>query len=362
MKNKKLFTIVVPMYNVECFLKDCLNSLVNQSSKNFCAILIDDGSIDKTKEIALSYVEQYPNIFKYIYQKNKGLGGARNTGIDNIDTKYSIFLDSDDFIAVRTIEYLEELISKQEEEPDIILTGPTIYNSINKTYWPFYDNFEVNRIFTNKDFTNVSINPEILSLEASFWRCIWRTEFLKANNVRFMDHVAWEDVPVHFVLFHEAKRIIKLTDKLTFFYRTNTGGQITAGTGKSRLDMPIVFKQIVDIMKQQKWPMVERAHVINILQKFVKWTMEVISDEYRKEFVESTHILYKSLSKKEYKAYKKYIHTSFKLRMMFKLFRSNSKHKILADRSKTIRFEKRYEKLKRKAKTAAKKIKHLFRK
>ena len=329
------------MYNVQNFLSECLDSIANQTLKNFKVLLIDDGSTDKTKDIAKKYVKKYPALFSYQYQENKGLGGARNTGIALAKSKYCLFLDSDDFLSTTTIEHLTQAII-DNYEPDIVITAPTIYNSATQTYSPFFDNERLEWLFKDKAVTNVEETPGLLALEASFWRCIWRTEFLKESNFPFLEHVSWEDVPPHFVLFHRAKRIMRYSYFPTFFYRINTGNQITASTGKNRLDVPVVFNQVITTMHKEKWKDEDVAHVIKMLATFVSWSISVIDDSYREEFVSKVHKLYRTLTKRDYRAYKQYIKPSFKERLIYKTYRSNHLHKLLFDRSKTVILEKRY--------------------
>ena len=95
---EKLLTIIVPIYNVELYLEQCLNSLVNQTVTNFKVILVDDGSKDGSGIIAKRYAEKYPEMFRYLFKKNAGLGAARNTGMEYCDTEYVEFLDSDDWL------------------------------------------------------------------------------------------------------------------------------------------------------------------------------------------------------------------------------------------------------------------------
>ena len=292
----KLFSIVVPIYNAEKYLRDCLDSILYQTSQNYDVFMIDDGSKDSSSDIAKEYADKYPDRFNYIRQENKGLGGARNTGLAHCDGEYAIFLDSDDFIAAKTIEGLENFLNCQQIAPDIILTLPYIYNNITRTYLDFYDKFRLSWIFENRPNLNVKKEPFLLSLEASFWRCVWRREFLEREKLEFFEHTAWEDVPPHFELFKHANSIMKYSDAPTFFYRINNSGQITAGSGKSRLDVPKVFGEVLDRAKKEKWPIQERVHIYKVLFDFVDWSISVIDDNYRVEFIKSVHKLYKKIS------------------------------------------------------------------
>ena len=96
-------SIIVPVYNVEKYIKRCLDSLINQTYKNLEIILIDDGSTDSSGKICDQYKIK-DNRFKVIHQKNRGLPSARNTGIDNITGNIVMFIDSDDWIDKDCIE------------------------------------------------------------------------------------------------------------------------------------------------------------------------------------------------------------------------------------------------------------------
>ena len=96
-------SVIIPAYNQDKYLEDALNSVLNQTFTDWDCIVVDDGSTDNTEEIAKKYVK-IDNRFKYIYQKNKGLAGARNTGIKHARGNFIQFLDSDDVIDVHKLE------------------------------------------------------------------------------------------------------------------------------------------------------------------------------------------------------------------------------------------------------------------
>lgn len=98
-------TVVVPVYNVERYLKRCIESLKNQTLKEIEIVLINDGSKDKSGEICNEYASKYENI-KVIHQLNRGLSGARNTGIKVAQGEYIGFVDSDDYVEKDMFERL----------------------------------------------------------------------------------------------------------------------------------------------------------------------------------------------------------------------------------------------------------------
>ena len=108
-----LISVIVPVYNVEKYLRQCLTSLVNQTYKNIEVVMVDDGSKDSSGLICDEYAINYQN-FSVVHKKNAGLGMARNTGLDNIKGKYVFFLDSDDYIDNNFIEVLYKNLLKSK--------------------------------------------------------------------------------------------------------------------------------------------------------------------------------------------------------------------------------------------------------
>ena len=112
-----MISIIVPSYNSEKFLDNCINSLIAQSYNNFEVIVVNDGSNDGTESKVNSYVEKYDNI-RLITQANQGVSAARNTGIENAKGEFILFLDSDDYIDDGMLEELMRHIEKYN--PDLV--------------------------------------------------------------------------------------------------------------------------------------------------------------------------------------------------------------------------------------------------
>ena len=112
---KILVSVVVPIFNAERYLKDCLDSLICQTLDGLQIVCVDDGSTDSSPEILREYSRKNRNI-KIVHQKNQGLGGARNTGIRNSDGEYIGFVDADDYVDSRMFETLYNLAKKNKCE------------------------------------------------------------------------------------------------------------------------------------------------------------------------------------------------------------------------------------------------------
>lgn len=114
------FSVIIPVYNMEKYLSECVESVLSQNFKDFEIILVDDGSTDSSKEICDQYSDKYSFVYT-IHQKNQGLSEARNTGIRMAKGNYLLFLDSDDFIKKNGLEILNKIVN--ENDPDIIINN-----------------------------------------------------------------------------------------------------------------------------------------------------------------------------------------------------------------------------------------------
>ena len=107
--------VIIPIYNVERYLEKCIDSIINQTYKDFKLLLVDDGSTDKSGEICDKYAERYEFI-RVIHKENGGASDARNRGLEESDSEYIAFLDSDDYIDMHYLEILYEILSKNHAD------------------------------------------------------------------------------------------------------------------------------------------------------------------------------------------------------------------------------------------------------
>lgn len=116
-------SVIIPSYNCAKYLPDALESVFNQAFQDFEIVIIDDGSRDNTKDVLAPYLSQYPGRIKYVYQENKGLAIARNTGIGNAAGELIALLDADDLWCP---QHLEEEVKLMESDPKIGLVHANI--------------------------------------------------------------------------------------------------------------------------------------------------------------------------------------------------------------------------------------------
>lgn len=181
-----LISIIVPVYNVERYLRECIDSLINQTYKKIEIIIVDDGSTDNSGKICDEYEKKNKNI-KVIHKKNEGLGFARNTGLEYVNGEYVTFVDSDDYVDNNFIEELyKNIITKNI---DICKSGfKRIDNNHNILEIRKYDN----KIYNEKETKNIFIPRMIGSLpdkKDSIEMCVtgtlYKTSYILDFKIKF---------------------------------------------------------------------------------------------------------------------------------------------------------------------------------
>lgn len=203
-----LITIVLPIFNVEEYLEECLNSLENQTNTNFSVIAVNDGSTDDSLEILINFKKKSNIDIKLINQENKGLSDARNAAIEYIETKYTYFMDSDDFLDKNCINDVIKVIEKSEV--DLVKFDAEPFTDqldikINKYEYNSKKYLEANTVLNKEKFLTSQMN----FFNAPVWLYIFKTEILNKNNISFKSKLIHEDELFTPILFSSCE---------TFYY------------------------------------------------------------------------------------------------------------------------------------------------
>lgn len=193
------FSIIIPVYNVEKYLKRCLDSVVNQTYKNYEAIIVCDKCSDNSEIIVDEYVKKYKKFTK-IYEERTGLSKARNLGVDASNGEYILFLDSDDFFEN---DLLEVLNTKLKDTPDLIRFQ--IQDIINDQA---IKHQEVG--FATTD--GVSAFNKIFGYHyiENAWSYCYNAKYYKNNNFKFMENCIAEDYGLIPLVIAKAKKVKSL--------------------------------------------------------------------------------------------------------------------------------------------------------
>lgn len=217
--NKKI-SVIVPAYNVEKYLRRCLDSLVHQTYPNMEIIVINDGSTDGTKEIVEEFACRYEGKVFVYNQENAGQAVARNNGISYATGDYIGFVDSDDFVSPRMYEYL--IREAEEKGCDLVTCG--YYGCDDET-----GEIQVYQAGCRGEFDqSIFENPEILRLNAPYpWNKLYRKELLENAGFAFPEGIIFEDLAAVFPLFLSAKKVGRVHEKLYYYIKGRKGGTMS---------------------------------------------------------------------------------------------------------------------------------------
>ncbi|NLG05315.1 MAG: glycosyltransferase, partial [Clostridia bacterium] len=201
-------SIIVPVYNVDLYLRECMNSLVHQTLYEIEIICVNDESPDSSHEILEEYFQKDDRI-TIISQKNKGLSGARNTGMMFAQGEYIHFIDSDDYLSLDAMEKLYAVCKARN------------LDAVYFDYTRFYDNGTAAPQLVRREHCDIYDGVSFLKTlkdENAFtptaWSQMLRREFLRENNIAFYQGIIHEDNLFTFYVLMEAKRVSHVGEKL----------------------------------------------------------------------------------------------------------------------------------------------------
>lgn len=254
--NQIMISIVVPVYNVEKYINQCIDSILNQTYPHFELICVDDGSTDNSYKILKEYEKQDSRVI-VIQQKNQYAGVARNRGMEIAKGKYILFLDSDDFILENTFELLVE--GAEKDKTDVLVFDSYQYDNTTQkvinTLWV--------ALKPNMFGTGIKSAKEISDIVFDFttpvpWNKFYLREFIKENNIKFQDLKRSNDMFFVYASLACANRIGVLNQKL-YFYRDNNKESLQ-GSGD---ETPTIYAEALYALKE--W--LENRNYWNTFQK-----------------------------------------------------------------------------------------------
>ena len=247
MKKEIILSIIIPIYNVEKYLKDCIESIVlQQTNLIYEVILVNDGSPDCSEKICLEYEKKYKNI-KYFVKKNGGLSDARNFGLKKANGKYVYFLDSDDMI---TPEFFSSIEKHLYEQNHIILFDAKVIDEKKEQIkeYSFYKHYGLKEnIITDGITTIISQLDNCQEYQTAVWLGIYNREFLLRKNLFFEYGLLHEDEMWTPKTIIEADKIIYIKKDL-YLYRIRENSIMTTKSNKDRnvKSMIYIFNSLYD--------------------------------------------------------------------------------------------------------------------
>ncbi len=239
------FSVIVPVYNVEKYLDECVMSILNQSFSDFELILVDDGSKDSSGKICDDYAEKDARV-KVIHKENGGQSTARNKGVDVACGEYAIFLDSDDFIDDK--DFFKDLYEKAKDKADVVIFR----------YFKYYEDGSKNDCNVSLADINYSdkaeLFTELVKRDAFFCSC-WSKctslKLLKENKIVFDENLRCEDMDWYYSVVSVAEKY-EVIDKPYINYRQRENSVTSSFNPKSIYDYIITIDKWYNILKEEK--------------------------------------------------------------------------------------------------------------
>ena len=289
-------SVIVPVYNVEKYIKKCLDSLVNQTLDGVEIIVVNDGSPDNSQNIIDEYTKKYKNVKSYI-KENGGLSDARNYGIKKATGKYISFVDSDDYIRNDMLEIMYNYAIK--EDLDVV-----VCDSIN-----VYDNGSEILIKSNNNYSDNDVRNYIISPPMACTRLFKKTIF---DKIQFKKNIYYEDLEM-------TPKVVNITDKIGFvseglYYYVQRDGSIMKQNvfNKKLLNIFDVLKSNKDLLEDKFPEEIEYMYITHLLRTA---SLRFLNYDNGKEYIYKIHNIMKEYFPK-WKNNVYYKKSSFKLKLI----------------------------------------------
>ena len=277
--SEDLISVIIPIYNVEKYLKRCIDSIISQTYKKIEIILVDDGSTDSCPNICDNYSAIDKRIM-VIHKKNGGLSDARNLGIKSAKGKYIIFVDGDDSVKNEYVEALHDAIIK--DSADITACGNIdVYKGVVIERHPrtrkIYSGVEATKeIFYDRDIDTCAVSK------------LYKKELF--NNNLFPNGKLFEDTWLVPRLFCKCSRISVIPESL-YFHFINSNSIVTKDFNPTRMDL---YYNSIKTVKYvcAKYPSLEKAGICKIVHSCISTAMSLVQSKIRYKEYEKTVFSY----------------------------------------------------------------------
>lgn len=248
-------SIIIPVYQVEAYIEDCLRSVMNQTyTGSMECVVVDDCGSDRSMELALGMIAAYtgPIRFEVVrFERNRGLSAARNAGLEHATGDYVFFLDSDDEISENCIELLvsrvegdgaegvAEGVAEGDAEGDVEGEGVVVGGGVEMVQGAEKTGHQYKRRSYNVAVAEARGNKEVREcyykdrqMVVAAWNKLIKRSFLMENGLRFIEGVIYEDMPWTFLLLKHLSRVSFVSES-TYYYRKR-GDSIVTASGNIR--------------------------------------------------------------------------------------------------------------------------------
>lgn len=282
-------TVIVPAYNVEPYIEDCIQSLFRQTLDGLEIIVVDDGSTDMTANIVSCLVPPPGKSLRLISKSNGGLSSARNLGIGFSDSDWIGLVDGDDWVHENM--YADMLACAEAHNADLVICNGFSIDQETKSKKLIQDEAIWKYLISRG---NQSLDPstesDLFRVSTGAWLRLYKRQFLNNNNFSFADGILFEDILAHYQLLTKSSRVL-LIDKPFYYYRVGHSGRITDRRDAKLLDsIEIMQKSILTLVEFRASPELW-ANFIWFQNWVLQWLCNQIDDSYTRKFAKDVLII-----------------------------------------------------------------------
>lgn len=280
---KPKVSVILPVYNVGRYLRQSLNSLINQTLKEIEIICVNDGSTDDSYEILEEYKAKDSRI-KVIHKENKGTGAARNDGLRLATGECIGFVDPDDWVKPNMFERLYNEI--KEKNLDIVMCMPDGYDEKNdiNTPFPYFVDANFENIIDDRIFNWHDLSP--FAYPMCVWNKLYTKELFDKNNIEFAEGLDFEDHKVIFGTLLTAQKMYFIREKL-YVYRFNREGSVLTDNNRRLIDHIKIFDIVENLMKETNTYNVLRNDFLIYKIHNILYYYSMIKDEFKAEYYDN---------------------------------------------------------------------------
>ena len=270
-KNNVLISIIVPVYNVEKYVKKCVLSLTRQTYKNCEFIFVNDGTKDKSVEIIKRIKDSR---IKIINQENKGVSAARNAGLDAAKGEYILFLDADDYVTNDYVEYLYKLI--KNNEADFAYSTKLFQSKKDKQITE--DHISV--IDGNKS-AGILLSPDVV---VGSYNKIYRRQVIDRNKLRFRTDLFYGEGLNFIIRMSLSSKIVVVGERRILYYRKNNMSSATTKYNNEKYHNGLKSLGIIEKLVDLKDEFVNSMYTIHITTFYLGAITQMIENKKVKEY------------------------------------------------------------------------------
>ena len=234
-----ILSVIVPVYNVEDYLDECLGSLASQTLKEMEILVVNDGTKDHSQDIIDRYAERYPTLFLPLKKENGGLSSARNFALPLAKGKYLAFLDSDDYVEK---DYYEKIVSFAEEH------GPALVVADLEYFWEDGSKAPMRQPGLNR--VNDSVQKSLFLSPLFSWNKLYRRDLFEELQLRYPEGLWYEDIPVTLAYFAACKSPGHCP-VLGVHYRQRSSSIMGSSYNEKMNDIFTVFERVTASFKEK---------------------------------------------------------------------------------------------------------------